>query len=124
MVRHALPSARNLLPTHSPAKGCPRPADDLIRRGCVARQYRGLSFIPLSQESSSGGLIGPMKHAMASRLGKASIGIPVATPSLGGPASLAHDSVEHRNAEQALREQKYALDQHAIVATTDVQGTI
>ena len=39
--------------------------------------------------------------------------------------AIAHDSAERRrNAEQALREQKYALDQHAIVATTDVQGTI
>jgi PAS domain S-box-containing protein len=31
---------------------------------------------------------------------------------------------QHKEAEQALREQKYALDQHAIVAATDVQGTI
>jgi PAS domain S-box-containing protein len=74
--------------------------------------------------------IGPVKRATASRLGKAGIAIPVATGSLGvsgqpgGAASAAHDSVERRNAEQALREQKYALDQHAIVATTDVQGTI
>jgi PAS domain S-box-containing protein len=53
----------------------------------------------------------------------------VATTSPSGRRSdddaIAHDSAERRrNAEQALREQKYALDQHAIVATTDVQGTI
>src|SRR5260370_289536 len=34
------------------------------------------------------------------------------------------DITERKRAEDALREQKYALDQHAIVATTDVQGTI
>jgi PAS domain S-box-containing protein len=53
----------------------------------------------------------------------------VATTSFSGRRSdddaIAHDSAERRrNAEQALREQKYALDQHAIVATTDMQGTI
>jgi PAS domain S-box-containing protein len=41
-----------------------------------------------------------------------------------GASSIAHDITERRQAEAALREQKYALDQHAIVATTDVQGTI
>jgi PAS domain S-box-containing protein len=34
------------------------------------------------------------------------------------------ESTERKRSEEALREQKYALDQHAIVATTDVQGTI
>jgi PAS domain S-box-containing protein len=34
------------------------------------------------------------------------------------------DITERKLVEEALREQKYALDQHAIVATTDVQGTI
>jgi PAS domain S-box-containing protein len=71
-----------------------------------------------------------VKRATASRLGKAGIAVPVATASPGGgrhsdgAASTARDSVERLSAEQALREQKYALDQHAIVATTDVQGTI
>jgi PAS domain S-box-containing protein len=70
-----------------------------------------------------------VKRANASRLGKAGSAIPVATTSPSGRRSdddaIAHDSAERRrNAEQALREQKYALDQHAIVATTDVQGTI
>lgn len=41
-----------------------------------------------------------------------------------GASSIAHDITERRTAEQALREQKYALDQHAVVAITDVQGTI
>jgi len=41
-----------------------------------------------------------------------------------GASSIAHDISERLEAEKALREQKYALDQHAIVATTDVQGTI
>jgi len=71
-----------------------------------------------------------VKRATASRLAKAGIAIPGAAGSLGGNLQpdvappIALDSVERRNAEQALREQKYALDQHAIVATTDVQGTI
>jgi PAS domain S-box-containing protein len=71
-----------------------------------------------------------VKRAIASRPVSAGIAIPVATGSLCGSgqtigASLrALDITEPRNAEQALREQKYALDQHAIVATTDVQGTI
>jgi PAS domain S-box-containing protein len=34
------------------------------------------------------------------------------------------DITERKLAEEALHEQKYALDQHAIVATTDVRGTI
>src|SRR5260370_30446204 len=34
------------------------------------------------------------------------------------------DITERKRAEDALHEQKYALDQHAIVATTDVRGTI
>ncbi|MFZ0418870.1 MAG: PAS domain S-box protein [Candidatus Sulfotelmatobacter sp.] len=57
-----------------------------------------------------------MKHASASR-GKAGIAIPPL-------ASTAFEGAAHRSADQELREQKYALDQHAIVATTDVQGTI
>ncbi len=63
------------------------------------------------------GVIGPVKRATPSRLDKPGIAI----PSL---VSVEFDSTEPRNAEQELREQKYALDQHAIVATTDVQGTI
>jgi len=72
----------------------------------------------------------PVKHAMESRLGKTGIAIPVATGSLGqsgqliGTSATAREIVERQSAEQELREQKYALDQHAIVATTDVQGTI
>jgi PAS domain S-box-containing protein len=70
-----------------------------------------------------------VKRVTASRLSNAGIASPVATGSFGsgqsdGAASTARDTAERRNAEQALREQKYALDQHAIVATTDVQGTI
>jgi PAS domain S-box-containing protein len=41
-----------------------------------------------------------------------------------GASKIARDISERKRAEEALREQKYALDQHAIVATTDVQGTI
>jgi len=63
------------------------------------------------------GVIGPVKRATASRLDKTGIAIPPL-------ASVGFDTTEHRNAEQELREQKYALDQHAIVATTDVHGTI
>ena len=39
-------------------------------------------------------------------------------------ASVGLDSTEYGDAEQGLREQKYVLDQHAIVATTDAFGTI
>jgi PAS domain S-box-containing protein len=72
----------------------------------------------------------PVKRAIESHPGKAAIVIPVATASLRqstpvvDASSAAHDIVVRHNAEQELREQKYALDQHAIVATTDVQGTI
>jgi len=70
-----------------------------------------------------------VKRVTASRLGNAGIASPATTGSLGsgqsdGASSTARDTAERWNAEQALREQKYALDQHAIVATTDVQGTI
>jgi PAS domain S-box-containing protein len=41
-----------------------------------------------------------------------------------GASKIARDISERKMAEEALREQKYALDQHAIVATTNVQGTI
>jgi PAS domain S-box-containing protein len=68
---------------------------------------------------------------MESRPGKAGMDIvPVAATSLCqnglvlGASFTAHDIAVRHNAEQELREQKYALDQHAIVATTDVQGTI
>ncbi len=44
-----------------------------------------------------------------------------ATPSR---SRLGRVNAERKRAEAALREYKYALDQHAIVATTDVQGTI
>ncbi|MGA8215592.1 MAG: PAS domain S-box protein [Candidatus Sulfotelmatobacter sp.] len=72
-----------------------------------------------------------MKRATASRLVKAGRAVPPpAAGSLGesissdGTASIALGSKEYRNAKRDLQEQKYALDQHAIVATTDVQGTI
>jgi PAS domain S-box-containing protein len=39
-------------------------------------------------------------------------------------AILQSEITGRKRVEDALREQKYALDQHAIVATTDVQGTI
>jgi PAS domain S-box-containing protein len=71
-----------------------------------------------------------VKRAMASRLGKAGMSIPTratASPRASEPigaSPIVRDRMEYRNAEQELREQKYALDQHAIVATTDVQGTI
>jgi PAS domain S-box-containing protein len=70
-----------------------------------------------------------VKQATASRLDKTGIDIPLATAAVCptgqlGAASIALDRGERENAEQALREHKYALDQHAIVATTDVQGTI
>ena len=58
-----------------------------------------------------------MKHATVSRGKVEEVAIPPPPPT-------ALDHTEHWNAEQELREQKYALDQHAIVATTDVQGTI
>jgi PAS domain S-box-containing protein len=76
------------------------------------------------------GVIGPVKRATADRLVKAGIAIPPLAPaSLGGSArtEAAEGALANRpgrDAEQELREQKYALDQHAIVATTDVQGTI
>jgi len=55
-----------------------------------------------------------------------------------GASKIAHDITEHKRAEQAVKDslatseralkeladQKFALDQHAIVAVTDVQGTI
>jgi PAS domain S-box-containing protein len=76
------------------------------------------------------GVIGPVKRATAARLVKAGIAIPPQAPASHGEsartgaASGGLDNPPGRDAEQELREQKYALDQHAIVATTDVQGTI
>jgi len=83
-----------------------------------------------SQESNAGGVIAPVKRAAPSRVGKIAIAIPLAVASprknvqRNSVTSLTPESMERRNTEQALQEQKYALDQHAIVATTDVQGTI
>jgi PAS domain S-box-containing protein len=105
-------------------------ADNLIDEGCVATRYDCPSFTSLLRNSKAGGIIGLVKHASTSRLGQAGIAIPPGvTASLGESgrnrlAALALDSVKYNNAEQELRDQKYALDQHAIVATTDVQGTI
>jgi PAS domain S-box-containing protein len=71
-----------------------------------------------------------VKDATGSRLGEAGIAVPLEKSSLGsggesdGEASIVQHELEQRNAEQRLGEQKYALDQHAIVASTDVQGTI
>jgi hypothetical protein len=68
-----------------------------------------------------------VKRANASHLGKAGIAIPKRTASPGGrrqsdTAAIAHDSEGRWNVGRALREQKYALDPHAIVAATKVQG--
>jgi PAS domain S-box-containing protein len=57
----------------------------------------------------------PAKRAKASRA-RNKIAIP--------PTAAACERAELPDIEQELREQKYALDQHAIVASTDVQGTI
>ena len=71
-----------------------------------------------------------MKRTTTSRSGDAGIAVLPEKSSLDGSgesdgaASIVRNKLEHRNAEQALREQKHALDQHAIVASTDVQGTI
>jgi len=60
------------------------------------------------------------------------------TGTIVGASKIARDITEHKRAEQALKksfaaseaalqelaDQKFALDQHAIVAVTDVQGTI
>ncbi len=43
---------------------------------------------------------------------------------LTGASLVARNNTEYRNAERELLEHKYALDQHAIVATTDLKGTI
>ncbi len=55
-----------------------------------------------------------MRADTASRLMETALSESAAAPGTDGQQS----------AEAALREQKYALDQHAIVATTNVQGTI
>ena len=67
------------------------------------------------------GVIGPVKRATASRLGKAGMATsPLAPASLCesgqiGVASIVPDRIERRNAQQELRKQKYALDRHAMV---------
>ena len=71
-----------------------------------------------------------MKRAKASRVVKARRVIPpkaIVAPGAGAPTGasfLTLHTPEYRDAERELQEQKYALDQHAIVATTDLQGTI
>jgi PAS domain S-box-containing protein len=51
----------------------------------LATRYCSLSRIPSFQESNTGGLIGPVKRAAASRLVKVGIAIPAATASFDAP---------------------------------------
>ncbi len=66
-----------------------------------------------------------MKSATASRPGKADVRV-VATsaPAMPGGDSRTQEEILDRQAVRDLADQKFALDQHSIVATTDVHGTI
>jgi PAS domain S-box-containing protein len=64
----------------------------------------------------------PVKPAKSPRRAKS--GMPLTQPTAAPRPEQPVERNDWQQAEKQLREQKYALDQHAIVATTDVRGTI